>query len=29
MAGAAVAMNGGGKLTGAHGDSPGDHHSRR
>jgi hypothetical protein len=29
MAGAVVAMNGGGKLTGAHRDSPGDHHSRR
>jgi hypothetical protein len=29
MAGAVVAMNGGGKLTGAHEDSPRDHHSRR
>jgi hypothetical protein len=29
MVGAAVAMNGGGKLTGAHGDCPRDHHSRR
>jgi hypothetical protein len=29
MASVAVAMNGGGKLTGAHVDSPRDHHSRR